>query len=165
KNFVGLVEAYAALRERRHLLHDLVIVGGKGWLYEPVFERVEALGLGEQVRFLGHVPDADLPALYSQAACLAYPSFYEGFGIPVLEAMACGTPVVTARTSSLPEVAGAAALYVDPYDRESLVDGLDRVLHDESLRARLREAGRLRAREFTWERAGRELLAAYRALA
>ncbi len=165
KNFTGLIEAYAALRERRRLPHDLVIVGGKGWLYEPIFERVESLGLGDRVRFLGHVPDADLPALYSLAACFAYPSFYEGFGIPVLEAMACGTPVVTARTSSLPEVAGEAAVYVDPYNTESLVEGLDRALHDEALRATLREGGRERAQSFTWERAGRELLEAYRAVA
>ena len=164
KNFLGLVEAYARLLGRRGLPHDLVIVGGKGWLYEPIFRRVGELGLGERVRFLGRAADEDLPALYTLASCLAYPSFYEGFGIPLLEAMACGTPVVTARTSSLPEVAGAAALYVDPHDPEDLADALDRVLHDQALRQALCQAGRVQAQQFTWRRAAEALLGAYRSL-
>ncbi len=165
KNFSGLVEAFTRLLERRRLPHELAIAGGKGWLYEPIFERVRALGLDARVRFLGHVGDDDLPALYSLAACLAYPSFYEGFGIPPLEAMACGTPAVIARTSSLPEVGGEAALYVDPGDVESITDALDRVLHDEALRALLVAAGREHARRFTWEEAARALLDAYHSLA
>jgi glycosyltransferase involved in cell wall biosynthesis len=164
KNFTGLVEAFAFLRSRRDLPHELVIAGGKGWLYEPIFARVRELGLTDQVRFLGHVPDNDLPGLYSASACFAYPSFYEGFGIPVLEAMACGAPVVVSGTSSLPEAAGSAALLVDPYDVESLVDGLERVLFDQELRADLRAAGFAQVRQFTWERAGRALLDAYHAL-
>lgn len=162
KNFCGLIEAFARLSERRRLPHDLVIAGGKGWLYEPIFAKVRELGLEARVRFPGHVADDDLPALYSLAACLAYPSFYEGFGFPPLEAMACGTPVVATRTSSLPEAVGEAGILIDPYDLESLSDGLDRVLHDETLRATLVAAGREQARQFTWERAGQELLAAYR---
>ena len=164
KNFVGLIEAFARLSERRKLSHELVIVGGKGWLYEPIFERVRSLRLESRVRFLGYVPDTDLPAVYTLADCLAYPSFYEGFGIPVLEAMACGTPVVCTQASSLPEVVGEAALLVDPHDVESLVEGLDQVLHDEPLRSGLQVKGRLRAEQFTWERAGRTLLAAYYAV-
>jgi glycosyltransferase involved in cell wall biosynthesis len=165
KNFTGLIEAFARLRERRHLEHELVIVGRRGWLYEPVFERVQALGVERQVRFLGFAADEHLPAIYTLASCLAYPSFYEGFGLPVLEAMACGTPVVTSQSSSLPEVAGSAAILVDPHDADSLVDALDRVLFDDALRAELRAAGRERVRRFTWERAAHELVAAYRSVA
>jgi glycosyltransferase involved in cell wall biosynthesis len=164
KNFAGLVEAFGRLRQRRDLPHRLLIVGGKGWLYEPIFERVRDLGLEDWVRFPGFVSDADLPALYTLADCLAYPSFYEGFGVPALEAMACETPVVTTKTSSLPEVVGSAAVLVDPYDVESIVEGLDRVLHDEALRARLQAAGLRQTQEFTWERAARALVAAYRSL-
>lgn len=164
KNFSGLITAFGRLLERRRLPHELVIVGGKGWLYEPILERVRDLGLEERVRFAGYVADPDLPAVYTLASCLAYPSFYEGFGIPVLEAMACATPVVAARASSIPEVGGSAVVYVDPYDVESLVEGLDTVLHDGPLRAQLRAEGLARAREFTWERAARTLLAAYRAV-
>ncbi len=165
KNFVGLIEAFARLIQRRHLPHDLVIVGGKGWLYEPIFQRVRGLGLEGRVHFPGHVADDDLPAVYTLAACLAYPSFYEGFGIPALEAMACGTPVVTTRASSLPEVAGPAALYVDPHDNEGLVEALDRVLHDEALRRELEAAGHRQAAQFTWQRAAQTLLSAYRSVA
>lgn len=165
KNFAGLVEALARLWERRHLDHELVIVGQRGWLYEPIFERVRSLKVEERVRFLGFAADEDLPAIYTLASCLAYPSFYEGFGLPVLEAMACGTPVVASRASSLPEVAGGAALLVDPHNVEELAEAVDRVLHDEALRAEMRAAGRRQAQGFTWERAARELLAAYYSVA
>ena len=164
KNFAGLVRAFARLRERQRLPHVLAIAGGKGWLYEPIFAQVRECGVEEQVLFLGHVADEDLPALYSAAECFAYPSFYEGFGIPVVEAMACGVPVVASRASSVPEAAGEAALLIDPHDTESLVDALERALHDQTLRDRLRSAGIEQARRFTWESAGRALLAAYRSL-
>ncbi len=162
KNYVGLVEAFARLRARYGVPHQLAIVGGRGWLYEPIFERVHSLGLEAEVRFLGHADDDDLPAILSLAACLAYPSFYEGFGIPVLEGMACGTPVVTARGSSLPEAGGEAALYVDPHDVDGLAECLYRALTDEPLRGALRAGGLARVQEYTWERAGRALLEAYR---
>jgi len=162
KNFPGLIEAYARLRERLGLPHELLIVGGKGWLYEPIFDKVQVCRLEDWVRFPGYVADADLPAIYSLASCLAYPSYYEGFGIPALEAMACGTPVVTTRTSSLPEVVGDAAVLVDPYQVEDIAQALERVLSDEGLRARLQEAGLVQAQRFTWEGAARTLLSAYR---
>ena len=165
KNFCGLIDAYARLAARGHLAHDLVIVGGKGWLYEPIFERVRELGLEARVHFTGRAADEDLPAIYSLASCLAYPSFYEGFGIPVLEAMACGTPVVTARVSSLPEAGGEAVLYADPHDVESLAQALERALDDEPLRGQLRAAGRVQAARFTWEAAAQALLEAYRVAA
>ncbi|HOG45908.1 MAG TPA: glycosyltransferase family 1 protein [Anaerolineae bacterium] len=165
KNLTGLIEAFARLTAQRSLPHELIIAGREGWLYEPIFARVQALRLHDRVRFLGFVADEDLPALYTLAGCLAYPSFYEGFGLPALEAMACGTPVVASSTSSLPEVAGPAALLVDPHDVDGLAAALDRALHDEQLRAGLCRAGRQRAAQFTWRRAAQQLLAAYRSLA
>jgi len=164
KNWSGLIEAYGRLLERRRVPHDLVIVGGKGWLYEPIFQKVDELGLGERVRFVGRASDEDLPAIYSLAACLAYPSFYEGFGIPVIEAMACGTPVVTTPVSSLPEAGGGAALYVEPGDADALAEALEQAIGNEALRARLRTAGLAQAQRFTWEAAAAQLLAAYRAV-
>lgn len=161
KNWVGLIEAYARLLDRQQAAHDLVIVGGKGWLYEPIFQRVGELGLGERVRFVGRAADEDLPALYSLAACLAYPSFYEGFGIPVIEAMACGTPVVTTSVSSLPEAGGEAALYVPPGDTDALAEALARAIGDEPLRAQMRAAGLQQASRFTWQAAAAQLLEAY----
>ncbi len=162
KNFTGLIESYHLLRAQHHVLHQLVIVGGKGWLYEPILRRAAELGLQTEVRFLGFAADADLPALYSLADAFAWPSFYEGFGIPVLEAMACGTPVVASNVSSLPEVMGDAGLMVSPGDQEALADALWRLLTDAELRADLIARGHAQAARFTWERAAKLLLRAYR---
>ncbi len=139
----------------------LVIAGGKGWLYEDIFAEVKRLGLEGSVLFPGFVDDDDLPALYSAASVFAYPSLYEGFGLPVLEAMACGTPVVTSNVSSLPEVAGDAALTVTPTDVDALGRALLDVLTDEAKRAHMVERGLAQARRFTWEDSARQLLAAY----
>jgi len=122
---------------------------------------VEELGLQDAVVIPGYVADDDLPALYSLAECFVFPSLYEGFGLPPLEALACGTPVVTANTSSLPEVVGAAALTVDPYDVAALAHALQRVLEDKALRQELVAQGLARARQFTWETAAQKLLAVY----
>ncbi|MEM4301926.1 MAG: glycosyltransferase family 1 protein, partial [Candidatus Caldarchaeum sp.] len=121
KNLVALLEAYAAIltRNTQHAIR-LVVVGKKGWLYEGFFRRLRELDLEERVHFTGYVPDEDLPALYSAADLFVFPSLYEGFGLPVLEAMACGVPVVCSNTSSLPEVAGDAALLVNPTDVQAL---------------------------------------------
>jgi len=161
KNFPTLIRAFAQAREEAPLPHVLLIVGKKGWVYEPIFATVEELRLQEHVLFPGFVPDAELPALYSAADLLAMPSFYEGFGLPILEAMACGTPVVAAGVSSLPEVVGDAGLLVDPHDQESVAEAILRLVGDDGLRARLREAGFAQARKFTWDKAARELLAVY----
>ena len=155
KNLPRLLEALSGLPERLRL--PLVVVGRPGWLYEESFAAVERWGLQGQVRFLGFVPQEDLPALYNLALALVYPSLYEGFGLPPLEAMACGTPVLTGRVSSLPEVVGEAAVLVDPADVSSIREGLQRLLEDEALRERLRQAGPERAREFTWEKAAGRL--------
>jgi len=158
KNLARLVAAFAAMRAAG-LPHTLVIVGRAGWLTDAIHAEVAARGLGEQVQFTGYVPDADLPVLYSGADALAFVSLYEGFGMPALEAMACGTPVVAANTSSLPEVVGDAGALVDPTDVAAIAASLTRVIADGALRARLIAAGRERAATFTWERCARETLA------
>ncbi|MGC8781834.1 MAG: glycosyltransferase family 4 protein [Anaerolineae bacterium] len=163
KNFGGLIRAYAQMRRTTGLEHALVIAGRPGWLYEEIFDEVKRQGLGEHVLFPGFVADADLPALYSLADLLAYPSLYEGFGIPVLEAMACGTPVVAGDNSSLPEAAGAAAILVNAQDVGALADALARALADPTLRRQMIARGHVQARRFTWQRSAADLLAAYRA--
>lgn len=163
KNYVRLIQAFSSL-VTRHPSLVLVIAGGKGWLYDSIFAEVERLKLRARVLFPGFVDDADLPALYSAARVLAYPSLYEGFGLPMLEAMACGTPVVTSTASCLPEVAGEAAICVPPTDVDALAHALDQVVSDESVRAELKVKGLARAKAFTWERAARELVKKYHAL-
>lgn len=163
KNLVTLLAAFAALPGELRRGHRLAVVGGEGWLERDPRTLAREAGLEEgEVRFLGAVDDAHLPALYAGAAAFAYPSLYEGFGLPPLEAMACGAPVVAARTSSLPEVLGDAALLVEPTDAGALRDALAAVLTDAERSAALRAAGRERAERFTWARAAEGMLAVYR---
>ena len=136
-----------------------MIAGGRGWLYEEVLE--EAQRHGDRVRLPGFVDDADLPALYRSASLFVFPSLYEGFGLPVLEAMACRVPVVCSNASSLPEVAGEAALLVDPHDEEGLAAAMERALMDETLRAEMKAKGLRQAARFTWDRAAKQLLDAF----
>ena len=159
KNHLGLVRAFARLAARTDL--DLVISGGKGWLYDEVLAEVRTLGLERRVRFTGFTAEQDLPALYRAARVFAFPSFYEGFGLPLLEAMASGVPVVSSDASSLPEVAGDVALLVNPRDDDAIAAALQRALDDGPWRAAAIVRGIARAKEFTWERAGRQLLAVY----
>ena len=159
KNLKRLVKAFAKLeREGNSRGHKLVIAGGKGWLYEPLFAVVRKLGLEDRVVFTGFVAQEDLPALYSGATLFVYPSLHEGFGLPVLEAMACGTPVVCSDRSSLPEVAGDAALFVNPLHTDEIASAISRLLADGDLRAFLVERGLRRARQFSWERCARRTL-------
>lgn len=162
KNLVRLIEAYDRVRSALHLPHRLVLAGGLGWLYEEVFQKVAELGLQDFVLFPGYVPEEDLPALYSLADLFVYPSLYEGFGFPPLEAMACGVPVVASNAASLPEVVGDAGLLVRPTDIEQLADAIARALTDNALRAELRERGFKRARLFTWQAAAERALSIYR---
>lgn len=169
KNFDGLIEAFRRLLARSSdepeiaELH-LVIAGGKGWMYEDTLALVKLGGLEDRVHFPGFVAEADLPALYCLAAAFAFPSWYEGFGLPVLEAMACGTPVVAADNSSLPEVVGEAGLLVDAGDPDALSEALGRLLGDEALQGRLSRAGLDQAQRFTWEEAAQQLLHVYESL-
>jgi len=136
----------------------LVIAGQKGWLYDRIFARARELDVEQRVIFPGYVAGADLPALLSGAQLFAFPSLYEGFGFPVLEAMACGVPVVCSNVSSLPEVAGDAALLVDPLDTGAWTTALERTLADEELRAELTTRGYAQVRRFSWQRAAEETL-------
>jgi glycosyltransferase involved in cell wall biosynthesis len=159
KNLPTLLRAFREVRERHDVL--LLLVGGRGWLWEPILDLIGELGLRDPVRMLDGVTDEQLPAIHSAAAVFAFPSLYEGFGLPPLEAMACGTPTVVADTSSLPEMVGDAALLHPPTDHQALADALMRVLEDEALRADLRRRGLARAARFTWEEAARKTLAVY----
>lgn len=161
KNFARLIEAFAIARQEASLPHRLIIGGGKGWLYEEIFRRVSELNLHEHVHFTGFVADADLPSLYSTAEFFAYPSLYEGFGLPIVEALACGAPVLTANNSCLPEAGGPGALYIDAESVRSIADGIVRLATDATLRDQLRTAGLHHAATFTWQRSARQLLDAY----
>jgi glycosyltransferase involved in cell wall biosynthesis len=164
KNLGVLLRAVARLEQRGSWGETaLVVAGAPGWGADPARE-VQALGLDGLVRFVGPVPDTDLPALYGGATAFAFPSLWEGFGLPVLEAMAAGAPVVASDRGALPEVTAGAALHVAPAP-EPLADALGQVLADPALRERLRAAGLARAAEFSWERTARETLAVYRAAA
>jgi glycosyltransferase involved in cell wall biosynthesis len=163
KNFTHLIQAYSLLVTRYPLLH-LVIAGGKGWLYEEIFATVEQLDLAEKVVFPGFVADQDLPALYNLADLFVFPSLYEGFGLPPLEALACGTPVVTSNASSLPEVVGEAGLMVGATDVEALAETMKRVLEDNALREGMIAKGVEQARKFTWQKAAAKLLNLYETL-
>ena len=163
KNLERLITAYASLprRDRPHL----VFAGGRGYQYERVLEAVQAYRVEDQVRFLGHVDDADLPLLYSGAFCLLYPSRYEGFGLPILEAMACGCPVITSNCGSMAEVAGDAAVLVDPLSTESLAAGIAALMEQPALRDDLVAKGFARARQFSWRTTAEKTLAVYRQVA
>ncbi len=166
KNFARLIRAFHAARQEAALPHQLIIGGKKGWLFDEIFSTVRELKLEEDVHFPGFIADSDLPALYSAAEFFAYPSLYEGFGLPVIEALACGTPVLTADNSCLPEAGGDGAIYVDAESVDSIAGGITRLATQPELRARLAAAGQDHARAFTWQRSLRHLLDAYeRALA
>lgn len=163
KNVPGLLDAYRLLLADLSDAPPLVLAGSRGWLFDETFAHVERLGLAERVLWRENVPQADLPALYNLAAALALPSYYEGFGFPPLEAMACGTiPVVSSR-SSLPEVVGPVGLQVDPDDPAALAAALYRALTDTPWRADMRRAGLERAATFTWARTASSALSVYRA--
>jgi glycosyltransferase involved in cell wall biosynthesis len=158
KNLVRLIEAWTRLDASDH---DLVLVGPSGWEFDEILRRAQA----QHVRVMGYVSDDDLAALYAMCDAFCYPSLYEGFGLPVLEAMTAGAPVVTSSVSSLPEVAGDAAVLVDPLDTQAIADAMARVLHDGSEAQRLRAAGRARAATFSWESTAAQTLEALRTLA
>jgi glycosyltransferase involved in cell wall biosynthesis len=152
KNIPALLRAYALLRPSLPDLPPLVLAGRRGWLFEDTFCLARDLALDDLLIWRENFPAADLPALYSGAIALVLPSFYEGFGLTALEAMACGTPPVVSDRSSLPEVVGETGLLINPDDPESLADALRRLLEDSALREHLRLAGLERARQFTWRR-------------
>jgi glycosyltransferase involved in cell wall biosynthesis len=162
KNQATLVRAFHRLKAQG-LEQGLVIAGQRGWMYEKLFRLVDDLGLREDLRFVGYLPDDDLAAVYSMADLFVFPSLYEGFGLPPLEAMACGLPVVASSAPALAEVLDGAALLVDARDVSALADASARALRDRRLRSRLRRQGLERASQFSWQRTARGTVAAYEA--
>jgi glycosyltransferase involved in cell wall biosynthesis len=160
KNMPRLVQAFKQIK-LRGLPHRLVFVGRKGWMYGELFKTLQELDIADQVIFPGYVPESDLPFLYNAADLSVYPSLYEGFGLPVLEALACGTPVVTSNVSSMPEIIGDAGILVNPRQVEAIAEAMYRVLTDRALHDDLSRRGIERARLFPWERTARETLAVY----
>ncbi|MFZ0547579.1 MAG: glycosyltransferase family 1 protein [Candidatus Promineifilaceae bacterium] len=158
KNLLVLLEALAQIK-RPELL--LVFIGGKGWYYEEIFARVKALNLTDQVRFTGYVPDEDLPLWYNAATIFVFPSIYEGFGMPVLEAIACGTAVIAADTSSIPEVVGEAARLFAPHDVDTLAEHIQTMLDNPDLLASMQAQGLERARLFSWEKSAEQMITVY----
>lgn len=154
KNLERLIEAFSQAK----VDHDLVLAGKPGWLTDQIYLASRKLGVGNRVKFLNHVPSEDLSGLYGGATAFVFPSLYEGFGIPVLEAMACGTVVLTSSVTSLPEVGGNAALYIDPESVDSIKNGIEEIVSNSKLRDRLLSEGKLQIQKFSWERAARETL-------
>lgn len=156
KNIIRLVEAFSRLKNDI----QLVVIGKKGWLYEEILESPKKYGVEDRVRFLDSVTDEDLPAFYKNAVCFVLPSLYEGFGLPVLEAMKYGCPVVTSNVSSLPEAGGDAALYVNPLDTEDIRKNLESIINSSELREKLIKKGYEQVKKFSWEKTARETLSA-----
>ena len=165
KNLPNLIEGFARRRRAGDLPHQLVCAGPYGWLSGDIEERIERLQVEDAVRFTGYVPFEDLPALYSLAEMFVFPSLYEGFGLPVIEAMACGTPVATGHVAALSEIAGGAVEHVDRLDAESLGDAIVALARSRERRENLSALGLQRSHNFSWDRAARETLEVYRQVA
>ncbi|MDP9107795.1 MAG: glycosyltransferase family 4 protein, partial [Pseudomonadota bacterium] len=164
KNLATVLAAFARLPAAQRARYPLVIAGGMGWRMDGFSRSLGALLASGEVRLTGYVGQQDLPLLYAGARMLVYPSLYEGFGLPPLEAMASGVPVIVSDRASLPEVVGDAALQVDALDEIALTEQITRLLEDDRLHMKLREAGLMRARQFSWEACARQTLAIYRAV-
>lgn len=167
KNLVRLVRAYSLLRNKlgADKLPKLVFVGKRAWLYDETLRALEDASLGDSVVLTGYVPESDLPALYSGATCFVYPSIFEGFGLPPLEAMQCGTPVIIGNRTSLPEVVGDAAFAVDPFDIDAIAAAIEQLLNKPTLRDELRVKGLERAKIFDWSETARRTLRVYEQVA
>ena len=162
KNLLTLVRAYEEVLRETALRPQLVIAGREGWLMDDLFAYINRAGLQDRLRFTGYLAEEDLAALYSSCRVFIYPSLYEGFGLPPLEAMACGAPVITSRIQSIMEVTASAALLVEPTDAAALAQAIIKLLEDEGQREQLKAAGRARALEFTWEKTAEQTLELYR---
>ncbi len=161
KNITTLVEAYAQLRKTYAISEKLVLAGGKGWLYDAIFERVQQLGLTSEVLFAGFVADAEQALWYRAASAFVYPSLYEGFGIPVVEAVACGVPVVTSNVSSLPEAGAGVALCIDPYNVEAMAAAIYKALTDQTFRQKCSTMAPVVAQRFSAQRMVKQTIQVY----
>jgi glycosyltransferase involved in cell wall biosynthesis len=164
KNIPNLVEAFQKIRKENRMEEKLAIFGGRGWLWEPIVKKVKTAGLDGSVKYFDYAPKEDLPFLYAGAKLLTLPALYEGFGLPPLEAMASGVPVVVSNISSMPEVVGDAGTLVDPNSVDSIADGLLKVLTDNNLREQMIAKGLERAKQFTWENTARKTLEVFESL-
>ena len=162
KNYQMLIQAFAPLTDK--FPHNLYIAGGKGWLYDEMMAEVEKQGIADRVRFIGFVDDEDLPTLYSAADLYLFPSIYEGFGLPMLEAMACGVPVIASDVSSLPEVGGETAVMIPPYDLLQWTQKIDALLSNLERRQQMAAAGYQQVQKFSWQKAATKLLSIYQTL-
>ncbi len=164
KNLSRLIAAYSRLRRAQpgRKLPQLVLVGKCAWLYDETLRTIKELGVSDAVILTGYVPEVDLPALYSGALCFVYPSYFEGFGLPPLEAMKCGAPVIVGNKTSLPEVVGQAGMLVDPFDVNDIASAIEKVISDSNLRSHLRLKGLERASLFDWQETARQTLAVYK---
>ena len=164
KNITGLLEAYAKLKSQNVKLPQLVLVGQGGWKYENIMQTYEKLNLIDSVKWTGYVPFEDLPILYAGALFLAYPSHYEGFGLPVLESFACGTPVLTTNAGALAEISGEAAYLIKPNSTEAIAEGLKILSEDDNLRKELIEKGYKQIEKFSWEETAKKTLKVYKSI-
>ncbi|MEP6719354.1 MAG: glycosyltransferase family 1 protein [bacterium] len=163
KNLRRLIEAYSVLHQQQPegKLPQLVLVGKNAWLYDETLQLLKDREVGDSIILTGYVPESDLPALYSGALCFIYPSYFEGFGLPPLEAMKCGAPVIVGNKTSLPEVVGDAALMIDPFDVNAIAAAIQKVISDSDFRSELRVKGMQRAKQFDWKETARRTLAVY----
>ncbi|MFP4099273.1 glycosyltransferase family 4 protein [Coleofasciculus sp.] len=164
KNVTTLVSAFNYLKQKHKIEHHLILIGQKGWHYKPIFAAIENSPWNHHIHHLDYLCDEHVARFYSNADVFVYPSHYEGFGLPVLEAMTLGAPVVTSNTSSLPEVAGDAALLIDPNNPMELAEAILKVISDSQLRQNLIQKGKARAKLYSWERTAQETLNAYKSL-
>ena len=160
KNFGGLVKAFYNLKKKG--LYNLVVVGTKRWKFEKDFRLINELDLNDDIHFTGRIPQMDLPAFYNLAEIFVFPSLYEGFGIPVLEAMACGCPVIASKTGALPEIAGNAAAFIDPYDIDEMSDTMHKLSTDMAFRQELIEKGYKQVKKFSWDKSAKDILELFR---
>lgn len=164
KNIVNLIRAFNLLKEVYKIPHDLVLIGQKGWDFQDIFTTINKSLFKDNIYHLGYLSDELVALFYSQADLLIYPSFYEGFGLPVLEAMTLGCPVVTSRTSSLPEVAGDAAIFINPFDPTAIAYGINKVISDSNLRQNLIDKGKIQSQLFSWQYTAQETFKAYQSI-
>lgn len=164
KNIISIIVAFNELKQKYKIEHNLVLIGRKGWNYQSIFAAIEASPYQKDIYHLDYLSDELVALFYTRADVFVYPSYYEGFGLPVLEAMTLGTPVVASNTSSLPEIAGDAAILIDPNDSNSLAEAIWEVINNSQLRHELIQKGKARAKEYSWQHNARETFKAYRSL-